>query len=311
MPATTARLGLPYPVLGDGADMSQAVQPLAQALDPVSGAYMAQISTGTALPNQPVVAGRFFLHTPSSTLYVSSGSAWIEIVSGGGAMPIGSLVDYGGTTDPIDASGAQRWAICDGRVMSQSAYPALYSVIGNTWDTVDNTAPGAGNFRLPKTGARIAISAGAGTGLTTRSRGAISGAETIALPSHTHSGATPDHLHLTTTPDHLHGVGSLYTGGHNHSFGAYTSAPVNGTGSRSTGAYTTVTENHQHYVSGTVDAVGNIGIGGQTGAADRSLAAWSTGADRSLAFTTSGPSAANIDKMPPTIVLGPKIIRIK
>jgi microcystin-dependent protein len=311
MPATTARLGLPYPVLGDSADISQAVQPLAAALDPVSGPYMAQISTGTSLPNQPVVAGRFFLHTPSATLYVSSGSAWIEIVSGGGAMPIGSMADYGGTTDPIDASGAQRWAICDGRVMSQSAYPLLYSVIGNTWDTVDNTAPGAGNFRLPKTGGRIPLPAGAGTGLTTRSRGAISGAETIALPAHTHTGATPDHLHLTTTPDHLHDSSPLYTGNHNHSVNINTSAPINDVGSASGTAFTRAGGAHQHNVSGVVSTAGNLGVYGTTGAADRSLAAWSTGADRSLAFTTSPPSAALIDKMPPTIVLGPKIIRIK
>lgn len=65
-------------------------------------------------------------------------------------IPVGSVMHFSASTPP---SG---YLVCDGSEISQTAFSALYSVIGSTYNTQINpttgtawTAPQSGNFRLP------------------------------------------------------------------------------------------------------------------------------------------------------------------
>lgn len=87
----------------------------------------------------------------------------------GAGLPVGSIVDYGGSTAPVG------WLLCNGQ--STSGYPALAAVVGST---------------VPDLRGRFVLGSGSGSGLTSRSLGQRGGAETHALaaaevPSHTHS----------------------------------------------------------------------------------------------------------------------------
>lgn len=63
-----------------------------------------------------------------------------------GEMP-GVVKDFAG----IEANVPAGYLPCDGRILAQAAYPALYLAIGNIWDLFGGqAAPGGGNFRVPK-----------------------------------------------------------------------------------------------------------------------------------------------------------------
>ncbi len=93
---------------------------------------------------------------------------------------IGEIRMFAGTFAP------RNWAYCDGTLLQVSQYEALYSLLGTIYG-----GDGRTTFGLPDLRGRIPIHAGSGPGLTTRSLGAKSGAETETLtvnqlPSHTH-----------------------------------------------------------------------------------------------------------------------------
>lgn len=97
--------------------------------------------------------------------------------------PIGSLMDYSGSTDPV----SNQWVLCDGRQLSQSSYPELNAVISNTYNTGGESA---GNFRIPDFRGRVAAAPenmnterGAATGRLTSNNtlGATSGASAVTL----------------------------------------------------------------------------------------------------------------------------------
>ena len=70
----------------------------------------------------------------------------------GATSPSGSLMAYAGATAPTG------WLLCDGTAYSQTAYPALYAVLGSTYATMGGqTAPAAGTFRVPKMNGRVAV----------------------------------------------------------------------------------------------------------------------------------------------------------
>ncbi len=102
--------------------------------------------------------------------------------------------------------------------------------------------------------------------------------------AHGHGVPGVDHLHLCHSADHLHGVGSLYTGNHAHAAamgaGGYDAAVAG-----QAGGVLVSRSNHAHSVW--TGEVGNIGIGGATAGADRSLDAWSGAADRGLNTATN------------------------
>lgn len=79
------------------------------------------------------------------------------------------------------------WHLCDGTLMSISAYEALYSLIGTSFG-----GNGATTFGLPDLRGRLPIGQGTGSGLTPRVLGQTGGTEMVTLtpaniPSHTHA----------------------------------------------------------------------------------------------------------------------------
>jgi len=116
--------------------------------------------------------------------------------------PAGTIVQYGGAAAP---SG---WLLCDASEVNRGTYADLFTAIGTTYGSAGPTT-----FTLPDLRSRIPLGAGAGPGLTTRTRGQKSGAENHALTipemaSHNHG-----------LGSHTHGIGD-----HTHSGGAATSA---------------------------------------------------------------------------------------
>lgn len=57
---------------------------------------------------------------------------------------IGVVQAFSGDTIPAG------WVECDGRALDRSAYPKLFAIIGNKWNTFNGQSdPGAGKFRVP------------------------------------------------------------------------------------------------------------------------------------------------------------------
>jgi len=121
--------------------------------------------------------------------------------------PVGSMIMFGGSSAPVG------WLICDGSVVSQSTYSALYSVIGASFNT---GGEGAGNFRLPDFRRRVGVGAG-GTGSATLGNavGNSGGTETVTLttnemPSHTHTFYGNGALYFTPPTNALAATGAGY-----------------------------------------------------------------------------------------------------
>ena len=99
------------------------------------------------------------------------------------------------------------WIKCDGRSLSRSEYPELFTAIGTRFGADDNAT-----FKIPDIRGRVMGCIGTGNGLTPRNLGDIMGAETHLLtinemPSHTHNGTTNtngSHSHTINDPGHSH-----------------------------------------------------------------------------------------------------------
>lgn len=114
----------------------------------------------------------------------------------------GVMADFGGSAAPFG------WLACDGSVVAQASYPALFTAIGTNWNT---GGEGGGNFRLPDIRGRASIGSGQGSGLTNRSLATVLGEETHVLVS----GEMPTHNHGVTDNQHQHtgNFQALYTSG--------------------------------------------------------------------------------------------------
>jgi microcystin-dependent protein len=173
-------------------------------------------------------------------------------------MPPGVMLDYAGA-GAVPAG----YLLCDGSVVSQATYPALFAAIGTTWDT---GGEGGGNFRLPDTRRRVSMGKG-GTAVSgpANTVGAVGGAETHALTTgelaaHTHTG--PSHTHsfsATTSSDGAH-THNTTTG---PQIGSTTVAIEIEDGSPTGNLQTSSNGAHTHTVAGTTGAEGT----GATGSA--------------------------------------------
>lgn len=101
--------------------------------------------------------------------------------TGPDGCPTGALLPYAGSTAPTN------FLICDGSVVSQTTYAALYAVISTTYNT---GGEGAGNFRLPNLKGRTIVGRDSGdTDWDTlgETRGSKTHTLTTAeMPSHSH-----------------------------------------------------------------------------------------------------------------------------
>ena len=108
------------------------------------------------------------------------------------AEPVGVIHAYGGAAAPAS------YLMCDGSVVSRTAYPALFTVVG----TAFNTGGEAGtDFRLPDLRGRapMGVDGAAGRLSAADALGNSGGTETSNMPNHSHGGATGN-----TDIDHQH-----------------------------------------------------------------------------------------------------------
>ena len=127
-------------------------------------------------------------------------------------QPVGMIVDYGGTAAP---SG---WLLCEGAIVDQSSYPALFAVVGTAFNT---GGEGGTQFRLPDFRSRSAVHPSA-----VQVRGSTGGSTDVKehlhqVPLHNHS--VPLHNH--TLNDHTHGLAvHTHLTDINHDHAAFTTA---------------------------------------------------------------------------------------
>lgn len=130
------------------------------------------------------------------TFFISDGvSNWSIGIIRDTVVPAGTVSQFAGATVPAG------YLLCDGSVVVQATYPALFSAIGSTWNT---GAEGGGNFRLPNMVGRFPLGKSAsGTGSTL---GGTGGAldHTHTVPAHHHAMGSGADLNITASGSHTH-----------------------------------------------------------------------------------------------------------
>lgn len=167
-----------------------------------------------------------------------------NITSGGSSisLPIGSIIEYGGTTAPAS------WLLCDGAAVSRTTYAALFAVIGTAYGAGDTTT----TFNVPNRRDRFGVGVG-----PTYTRGSTGGAVTGTTSSngaHSHGGATALHtLTQAQMPSHQHAGATDFIGDHIHSLPGETvtngpdlGGSVGGGQLSFTGSQTSGAGSHQH-----------------------------------------------------------------
>jgi microcystin-dependent protein len=104
--------------------------------------------------------------------------------------------------------------VADGSAVSRTTYAALYAALGGAASPFGQ-GDGSTTFNLPNMPGRLPMGAGAGAGLTARTRGQTGGAETVALttaqlPAHNHGVSDPGHTHGVSDPGHSHVLSNGY-----------------------------------------------------------------------------------------------------
>jgi microcystin-dependent protein len=145
-----------------------------------------------------------------------------EITVGSGLTMNGTSLEATAGAAPPTGSGSlwfaaaapSGWLLCDGSVVSQATYSALYAVIGATWNT---GGEGAGNFRLPDLRQRFPLGkAASGTGNTLAGRG--------GAIDHTHTVSGTTDAENNDTSFSPSGVGSYYPAQyHTHTYSSTSS----------------------------------------------------------------------------------------
>ena len=169
--------------------------------------------------------------------------------------------DYKFSAFPDDVKG---WLKCDGRLLQEGDYPALFSVIGTAFGS-----SGAGTFRLPNCSGRVPAAIGASVA-GSHALGEVVGEETHVLtvpemPSHAHTGTTNS------------------AGTHNHGGSTGTSAPSS-------------------WAQGMAAMGGGNDVSEDAGAHSHTIASDGAHTHTFTTDSTGGDAAHNI--MQPTIYLG-------
>ena len=124
---------------------------------------------------------------PTLALHAAS-KQYVDAITG---VAVGVIVEYAGTVAP---SG---WLLCEGAILDQASYPALFAVISTAFNT---GGEGGTQFRLPDFRDRSAMGASG-----TKPRGTLGGSADTSVATHTHtlSGATMTGV-TASAPDHVH-----------------------------------------------------------------------------------------------------------
>jgi microcystin-dependent protein len=157
-------------------------------------------------------------------------------VSNVGLLPVGSITLWAGSSGSVPTG----YLVCNGQNVSQATYNALYSLIGNAYNSGGTPA---GYFSLPNFTDRFPVGAG---GSISSGIGGTGGSTTITvsqMPSHSHSanvsdpghyhsfgGSVGNHTHSVPDPGHSHtaaSVGSSSDSGHIHPTYLYETGTTN------------------------------------------------------------------------------------
>jgi microcystin-dependent protein len=117
---------------------------------------------------------------------------------GGGINPSGTIITFAGQAAPTG------YLKCDGRLLSRTEYPGLFSAIATTYGTSNST-----NFRIPDT--RGMFVRGWDDGRNLDSNRALGSDQQDSLKSHSHSGST------ASAGNHSHSGSTSSAGSHSHS----------------------------------------------------------------------------------------------
>jgi microcystin-dependent protein len=141
----------------------------------------------------------------SSLIFNEDSSTWIN---GAQAVYPGQVFAYVGSTAP------DGYLLCNGAQVSQASYPALFNVIGTTYNT---GAESIGNFRVPALTSRVPVELNPGDS-EFASLGQTGGEKAVTLttnqiPSHTHTQLPHNHFqdsHGHTQVSHSHSVNQQF-----------------------------------------------------------------------------------------------------
>lgn len=145
-------------------------------------------------------AGAFSMPTSRGANYDALTSNGAGAASFASVPPVGSVIMFGGSTAP------NGYLLCNGQAVSRTTYATLFAIIGTAYGAGD----GSTTFNVPDMRSRFASGIGNGPGLTSVTRGATGGQESISqVPPHNHGVTDPGHPHTNTLSDP----------GHNHTLG--------------------------------------------------------------------------------------------
>lgn len=151
----------------------------------------------------PPLGSMCVTQTPTLAAWMYDGTTWLPF----GGVLVGEMKIWPSTLVPPN------WLICDGRTVSRTTYPSLFTILGSggVWGVGD----GSSTFNLPDMRGRTPVGVGTGIGLTARALAAKVGVESVTLSA----ADLPPHQHSI---DHGHGPGTAVTdaqGSHMHTFG--------------------------------------------------------------------------------------------
>lgn len=114
------------------------------------------------------------------TAQLASGSVSQAKLAAGVYVPIGGIVQFGGSSAPSN------WVLCDGSAISRTTYADLFTALSTTYGAGD----GSTTFNVPDLRGRMAV--GKGTNTDVDALGDNDGVTTVA-------NRTPKHYHSLTT----------------------------------------------------------------------------------------------------------------
>lgn len=104
------------------------------------------------------------------------------------SVPTGAILPFGGAAAPVG------YLLCDGTAVSRTGYADLFSLLSTTYGAGNGTT----TFNVPDLRGRFPLGAGAGSGLTARTRGTAAGDEEHTLTEAelaTHNHDVGAHVH--------------------------------------------------------------------------------------------------------------------
>lgn len=171
MATTTTKLALIKPAGTDSVDIS-VLNANSDKIDTAAGAFICTSATRPSLPYN----GQIILETDTlnQRIWLASSSTWVQF----SGIPVGSVTTFSGSTAPAG------WLMCDGTAYSNTAYPDLQAIVGNTYGGTAGST-----FAVPDMRGRVPVGkAASGTFNALNNNG---GAETHTLTS----GQMPSHSH--------------------------------------------------------------------------------------------------------------------